>query len=120
MAIFFGFLVLLLRSLILWGRGFDPSFDFWIFGTDQVLGKIYALFKDIFTVVVFFGALVFIYYRAVARLKRMTLSTEGSHHHSDHCGDDGGGRALRRGQHGVGSAGCHGSGDDGRVAPRRR
>lgn len=77
MAIFFGFLVLLLRSLILWGRGFDPSFDFWIFGTDQVLGKIYALFKDIFTVVVFFGALVFIYYRAVARLKRMTLSTEG-------------------------------------------
>ncbi len=37
--IFFGFLVLLLRSLILWGRGFDQSFDFWIFGTDQLLGS---------------------------------------------------------------------------------
>ncbi len=34
LAIFFGFLVLLLRSLILWGRGFDASFDLCIFGHD--------------------------------------------------------------------------------------
>jgi len=75
--IFFGFLVLLLRSLILWGRGFDESFDFWIFGTDYLLGRIYSLLKDVFVVLVFLAALVFVYYRMVARLPRMTLSGEG-------------------------------------------
>src|SRR5277367_894186 len=30
--IFTGFIVLLLRSLTLWGRAFSPSFNFWIFG----------------------------------------------------------------------------------------
>ena len=38
MLIFSGFVVLLLRSLILWGRGLDESFDFWLFGQDQFLG----------------------------------------------------------------------------------
>ena len=77
MIIFFGFLVLLLRSLMLWGRGFDASFDFWIFGTDQILGKVYSLLKDVFAVLVLLAALVFVYYRMIARLPRMTLSTEG-------------------------------------------
>ena len=36
--VFFGFLVLLLNSLILWGRGYDPDFNFWIFGSHQPLG----------------------------------------------------------------------------------
>ena len=30
--IFVGFLVLLLRALILWGRGFDPAFNLWFLG----------------------------------------------------------------------------------------
>ncbi len=77
MFIFFGFGVLLLRSLILWGRGFDESFDCWIFGETQPLGKIYSLLKDVFTVLVIAGASVFVYYRVVKRLGRMTLSTEG-------------------------------------------
>jgi Fe-S oxidoreductase len=77
MLIFWGFLVLLLRSLILWGRGFDESFDFWIFGDDFLLGRIYALLKDVFAVIVLVAALVFVYYRMIKRLPRMTLSTEG-------------------------------------------
>ena len=75
--IFFGFLVLLLRSLILWGRGFDESFNMWLFASDQPLGHIYAFLKDVFAVLVILGALVFVYYRMVKRLGRMTLSTEG-------------------------------------------
>ncbi|MBU0719131.1 MAG: (Fe-S)-binding protein [Planctomycetes bacterium] len=75
--IFFGFLALLLRSLILWGRGFDESFNLWIFGPDQVLGQIYSVVKDVAAILVFIAALVFIYYRMIARLPRMTLSTEG-------------------------------------------
>ena len=77
MFIFVGFVVLLLRSLILWGRGFDESFHFWIFGPDQWLGQTYSFFKDVFAVLVILGTLVFFYYRLIARLPRMTLSTEG-------------------------------------------
>ncbi|AUX19980.1 (Fe-S)-binding protein [Sorangium cellulosum] len=84
--IFLGFLVLLLRTLILWGRGFDPSFDLWILGHEPVrlpglgavpLGGIYEFLKDVMATLVVLGALVFIYYRAIRRERRMTLSVEG-------------------------------------------
>jgi len=77
MLIFLGFGVLLLRTLILWGRGFDESFNLWFFGPDQLLGQTYSFFKDVFAVFVILGTLVFFYYRVVKRLGRMTLSTEG-------------------------------------------
>src|SRR5262245_55210876 len=38
MLIFTGFVVLLPRTLVLWGRGFDESFHLWVLGPDQVLG----------------------------------------------------------------------------------
>jgi Fe-S oxidoreductase len=81
-AILFGFVVLLLNALILWGRGYDPDFHdphfhFWLFGPDQVLGVIYAFLRDIFSVLVIVGVLVFGYYRLVARLPRLTLGREG-------------------------------------------
>ena len=34
--IFVGFVVLLLRTLVLWGRGFDPGFNLWILGPEPV------------------------------------------------------------------------------------
>ncbi|MCH7591324.1 MAG: 4Fe-4S dicluster domain-containing protein [Planctomycetes bacterium] len=77
MLIFSGFLVLLLRTLILWGRGYDESFSFWIFSTDTYLGQTYSFFKDFFAVMVILGTLVFVYYRVIKRPTRMTLSTEG-------------------------------------------
>jgi Fe-S oxidoreductase len=75
--VFFGFLVLLLNSLILWGRGYVPHFDFWIFGLDGPLGVAYAFVRDIFTVLVIIGVLVFYYYRLIRRLERLTLNVEG-------------------------------------------
>jgi Fe-S oxidoreductase len=79
--IFFGFLVLLLRSLILWGRGFDPGFHMWIFGHAPVigipLGDLYDLAKDVFAILVLLGALVFVYLRVVVKDQRMTLHWEG-------------------------------------------
>jgi len=77
MFIFSGFVVLLLRTLILWGRGFNESFNFWFFGPDHFLGQTYSFFKDLFAVLVIVGTLVFFYYRLVKRLPRMTLSGEG-------------------------------------------
>jgi Fe-S oxidoreductase len=77
-AIFFGFLILLLRSIVLWSRGYDPSFDFWgILALDNPIGALYNIVKDVFNVLVVLGALVFVYYRVVVKEKRMTLSGEG-------------------------------------------
>jgi Fe-S oxidoreductase len=79
--IFMGFGVLLLRTLILWGRGFDPSFNLFILGPEGFLGlplgALYAFLKDVFAVLVIGGALVFIYFRTLHKQRRMTLSGEG-------------------------------------------
>ncbi len=77
MLIFSGFLVLLPRTLILWGRGFDESFNLWVLGQEQAIGPIYSLLKDLFAVLVILGTLAFVYLRVVKRLKRMSLGTEG-------------------------------------------
>jgi Fe-S oxidoreductase len=75
--IFAGFLVLLFRSLILWGRGFDPGFNMLVLGPHSFLGSIYEFLKDIIASLVIVGALVFVYYRAIRKEARMTLSGEG-------------------------------------------
>lgn len=79
--IFFGFMVLLLRSLILWGRAFSPSFNLWILGPEPflglTLGHYYELTKDVFGVLVLVGALVFVYLRVVKKEQRMSLHWEG-------------------------------------------
>ncbi|MEW6253085.1 MAG: (Fe-S)-binding protein [Planctomycetota bacterium] len=79
--VFFGFLVLLLNSIMLWVRGYvdwpSSAYHLWIFGVDQPLGALYAFLRDIFTVFVIAGVLVFFYNRLVARLPRLTLNAEG-------------------------------------------
>lgn len=77
MLVFAGFMVLLLRTLVLWGRGFDESFNLWILGTDTSLGRLYSFAKDIFALLVIAGVVVFFYYRVVKPLRRLTHSTEG-------------------------------------------
>jgi Fe-S oxidoreductase len=74
--IFVGFLVLLFRTLVLWGRGFDPSFNLLVLGPTQPLGKVYEFAKDIVAVLVMAGVLVFFYYRVIKRQKRLTHSAE--------------------------------------------
>ena len=84
--IFLGFVVLLLRSLILWGRGFDPAFNFGIFGENPVnlplvgavpVGVVYEFLKDVFATLVLLGTAVFLYFRLVRPQKRMSLHPEG-------------------------------------------
>ncbi len=76
--IFFGFLVLLLRSLLLWGRGFDPTFDFYgALAHGSGLSTVYAILKDFFAMLVIIGSSIFLYFRIVKREKRMSLGSEG-------------------------------------------
>jgi Fe-S oxidoreductase len=74
--IFWGFLILLLRSLMLWGRGFVPGFDLFVLGLDNPLGQFYSIAKDVFAVVVFGAASVALFNRVVLRPKRITRSFE--------------------------------------------
>ncbi|MFO0613486.1 MAG: (Fe-S)-binding protein [Polyangiaceae bacterium] len=80
-AIFIGFIVLLINTIMLWGRGFWAPFNLWIFGPEPVigipLGHAYELLKDVIAVLVISGAATFVYLRTVNRQRRMTLSGEG-------------------------------------------
>jgi Fe-S oxidoreductase len=77
-AIFFGFVVLTLNTVMLWGRGFDPTFNFFgLFALDNPIGAGYNLIKEAFLVLVLLGCAVFFYYRIVTKEKRMTLGIEG-------------------------------------------
>ena len=80
MLIFTGFVVLLLRSLILWGRGFDPSFNLFILGPEGFLGlplgQVYEFVKDVIATLVILGAVTFLYFRLVRHEARMTKSGE--------------------------------------------
>jgi Fe-S oxidoreductase len=75
--IFVGFVVLLLRTLVLWGRGFDPTWNLFVLAPESALGELYGFVKDVFALLVVAGALTFVYLRVIRREKRMTLSTEG-------------------------------------------
>ena len=83
-AIFFGFLVLLFRSLVLWGRGVfdDQSFNLWfVFGPVNdmnIVGKLYSAAKDVFALVVLGAASIALYNRMVIKPKRMTQSFEAN------------------------------------------
>src|SRR5579864_6437132 len=57
--IFTGFVILLLRTLMLWGRGFVPTFSLWVLAPNTALGETYEFAKDIIATLVIVGAGVF-------------------------------------------------------------
>lgn len=73
--IFWGFLVLLINTVILWGRAFDPGFNLLIFG-DNPLGHAYHFVKDIMSAVVLFAAGLALLHRVVLKPERLTKSAE--------------------------------------------
>ncbi|MGZ5966431.1 MAG: (Fe-S)-binding protein [Polyangiales bacterium] len=75
--VFLGFGILLLRTIILWGRGFESDFGAFVFSPGQPLGDGYNFIKDIFALLVFAGASYFLYLRVAVKPARMTLSGEG-------------------------------------------
>ena len=76
--IFAGFVLLLFRILMLWGRGFSPTFSFFVLGMNQPLGAVYEFIKDVITTGVLCGVAVFFYYRVLNPLKRITRHWEGT------------------------------------------
>ncbi len=76
--VFAGFVLLLFRILMLWGRGFSPSFDLFILDPEKPLGAIYEFTKDTLSFLVLCGVAVFFYYRVINPLKRITRHWEGT------------------------------------------
>src|ERR1700712_5568084 len=62
--IFLGFVVLLLNTLTLWGRGFSPPFNLFVLGWQPFLGlplgAAYGFFKDVFASLVMLGVAGFV------------------------------------------------------------
>src|SRR5271166_1485678 len=75
--IFTGFVVLLFRTLVLWGRGFYAPFNMWVLAPGTALGDLYEFIKDSVATGVVAGTLVFFYYRLFTKPRRMSLSLEG-------------------------------------------
>jgi len=75
--VFFGFGVLLLNTILLWGRGFESEFGLFLFHPGKLLGDVYSAIKEIFALLVIVGASYFLYQRIVVKPARMTLSGEG-------------------------------------------
>jgi Fe-S oxidoreductase len=77
-AIFFGFIVLMLRTLILISRAYtdQDGFGLWLFNDDTTLGFIYNIIKDVYVVLVMLGVSVFLWMRLVSKPKRLKPSCE--------------------------------------------
>ena len=69
--IFWGFCVLLIRSLSLYGEGFVKGFQLPIFGNDSIIGYLYIALKDIMEAMVLLMAGFAIFRRAVLKPARM-------------------------------------------------
>jgi Fe-S oxidoreductase len=77
-AIFAAFLVLSLRTITLFGMGFDPSFNLPLLGPGTAAGRGYGLVKDVMLLLALAGALGFLWRRLVTRPDRVTRSWEGN------------------------------------------
>lgn len=66
--IFVAFQVLLLNSIMLWGRGFNPDFDFWgLLSEGHIVGKLYSLVKELAAAGAVAGSVAFLYLRFIKR-----------------------------------------------------
>ena len=69
--IFWGFCVLLIRSITLYGEGFHEGFQLPLLGGDYLIGYLYIALKDIMEGIVLLMVVFAIYRRAVIKPKRM-------------------------------------------------
>ena len=69
--IFWGFCILLIRSLTLYGEGFQEGFHLPFLGGDYLFGYLYVAIKDVMEGIVLLMVVLAIYRRAVLKPKRM-------------------------------------------------
>ena len=109
-AIFAAFQILLLNTVLLWGRAYDESFDFFgLLAEDNIVGQLYSFAKEIIVFFTILGCGVYFFYYRVIRHEEAhdALPGRGPLHPVHHLVDDGGGStstsvvgfAARQGTH---------------------
>jgi len=76
--IFWGFCVVAVNTITFVGEGFAANFHIPFLGPDQILGKLYALSKDFFEVIVIIGLMIAFYRRLILKPDRLTYSFEAN------------------------------------------
>ena len=76
--IFWGFIILLFNSIILWGKAFDEEFSLFILHRGTWLGDLYFFLKDLFVIIVLAAALVALINRVLIKPSRLTQSFEAT------------------------------------------
>ena len=74
--IFWGFCILLIRSLNLYGEGFQQGYHLPFLGDEYILGYLYTALKDITEGIVLLMIIFAVYRRAVLKPERMHNTTE--------------------------------------------
>lgn len=74
--LFFAFLVLAIRTVTLFGVGFDPGFHLPLLAPEGGLGRAYGFVKDVVVVAALVSALGFVAWRVLRRPARVTRSAE--------------------------------------------
>ena len=69
--IFWGFVVLMIEVVLLFGRTFDASWDLPGFGADQLLGPPFFLARDLLETIVIVGVVYMLYRRLIAHTPRL-------------------------------------------------
>jgi Fe-S oxidoreductase len=69
--IFWGFVVLMLQVITLFGRAFDASWNIAGFGPDEILGPPFFILRDLLEVSVIVGALYMLYRRVIVHTPRL-------------------------------------------------
>jgi Fe-S oxidoreductase len=84
--IFWGFVVLMLQVITLFGRAFDSSWNIPGFGPDQVLGPPFFLLRDVLEAVVIVAASYMLYRRLIVHTPRLfgKLPAEKRYHDAPH------------------------------------
>jgi Fe-S oxidoreductase len=76
--VFAAFLVLALRTITLFGMGFDAGFHLPLLAEDAPLGRAYLFLKDVMVLAAAAAAAGFLWRRLVTKPDRLTLSWEGN------------------------------------------
>ena len=84
--IFWGFMVLMLQVVILFGRAFDASWNIPGFGPSQPLGPPFLIARDVLEVIVIVGVLYMLYRRVILHTPRLfgAVRAEQRYHDAPH------------------------------------
>ncbi len=84
--IFWGFVVLMIQVVLLFGRAFDAGWEIPLLAPDQILGRVFLLARDLLETAVIVGVVYMLYRRLIAHTPRLfgLRAAEQRYHDAPH------------------------------------